>query len=562
MNATRFRQSVRSFGTDFGRVRAGEDRLLETVKGFEQGLQELTSSKSAAGVSPGHETGKLTDQLKSAIKDAIRQWTEQLAKAAPVRGLSEKYEDRAILLVFGKVNSGKSTFVNFLVEELERAGAGVRGFALEAGKEIDVSPRFAVGATETTARIQGVEVDDRLVFLDSPGLHSVTEENHDRTKLFTDSADAVLWLSPSSSPGQVQELRDLTEELTRKKPLLPVITKSDVRVEDWCETTGCITAEVRNKGSDVRKEQQDDVLSRTRQLGLTVEIRPVISISVLAYEKGGRSDDARSEAGLGMLYECLVELVDQANRYKIGKAEQVARNYIDEHVVRAIEQRVKPRVNDLVALADRCILELDGAKRQQVKDDVETDALSKIRRIVDRHKDSRNKKAIADELHAAVAEKLAEAFDRELRQYVDEVAGVVVALRALSPEDLPDFEDVTIDFERNKGAMARSFSGSLGGAGGTAGGAARHRELDIPGRRHRDRRRDRGDYRRFSWWRTRQLGRKQGDPFRGRRRLGRTAGNERAPRAEEQDRDEGGYRDRRSDRHHQIDEKIRRRRQL
>ena len=324
MNAGRFRESVKRFDRAFGNVDSGEQRLLEAVKKLERRLQDLMNREPATGESQSHDAARLVHELKSAINGAIRQWTEGLAAAAPVRDLSEKYEDRAILLVFGKVNSGKSTFVNLLVDELQRAGASVRGFALEAGEEIDAGSRFAVGATETTARIQGVEVDDRLVVLDSPGLHSVTEENHDRTKLFTDSADAVLWLTPSTSPGQVQELQDLTGELNRKKPLLPVITKSDDLDEDWCEATKRITREWRNKTAEVRKEQEDDVLSRTRQLGLKGEIRPVISISVSAYEEGGRSDGAREEAGLRRLYDCLVDLVDDANRYKIGKAEQVA----------------------------------------------------------------------------------------------------------------------------------------------------------------------------------------------------------------------------------------------
>ena len=49
-----------------------------------------------------------------------------------------------------------------------------------------------------------MELGLRLVFLDSPGLHSVTDKNGELTRRFTDSADAVLWLTPSTSPGQVQ----------------------------------------------------------------------------------------------------------------------------------------------------------------------------------------------------------------------------------------------------------------------------------------------------------------------------------------------------------------------
>lgn len=471
MNATEFRQSVSRFDRDFGRVKDGEDRLLVAVKRFGRRLQELATTNLEAGISHRHEVAKLTDHLKSAIWEAIRQWSQQLADEAPVKKFSARYEDRAMLLVFGKVNCGKSTLVNFLVDELQRAGASVTGFALEAGEQIEVDAHFAVGATETTARIQGVEVDDRLVFMDSPGLLSVTDENHELTKMFTDSADAVLWVSPSSSPGQVQELRDLKAELERKKPLLPVITKSDARVEDWCDATGSITAETRNKTREVRKEQEDDVLSRTRQLGLKAEIRPVISISVFAYERAGRSDDARTESGLDNLYECLVGLVDGANSYKVGKAEQVARNYVVD-ILETTKACVEPALDSLIEQSDCTVRELDGAKRQQLKDEVETDALSQLRRIVDRHKDSKDKEAIADELRATVTAKLAEAIHREFTSYVDAVAGTVVPLLALSSNDLDDFEDISIDFEQTKGTAGRSVAASLGSAGATAGGAA------------------------------------------------------------------------------------------
>ena len=466
MNAAIFRQSVRRFSENFGRVQAGENRLLDAVKGFERRLQDLTNTEWTAGVSQQHDVATLADNLKDAVRDAIQGWTIGLSKRAPVRRLAKKYEDRVILLVFGKVNSGKSTFVNFLVDELGDSGAVIAGFELKAGKQVVVVPRFAVGATETTARIQGVEVDDGLVFLNSPGLHSVTEENHEHTKLFTDSADAVLWLSPSSSPGQVQELHDLKEEMEREKPLLPVITKSDIRIEDWCEATGSITAEIRNKERDVRKEQEEDVLARTRQLGLTAEIMPVISLSILAYEKSCRSDDAHNEAGLGWLYECLVGIVYSANKYKVGKAEQIARNYIKTDVIGTISQRVAPALNDLIDRSDRCIDELDSTKRQQLKDEVEADALSKLRRVVDRYKDSKNKSRIANELSAAITAKLAGTLHRELTCYVEEVAGAMLPVLALSPDELDNFEDITMDFERKKGAAARILSSSIGASGG------------------------------------------------------------------------------------------------
>ncbi|MFX6899715.1 hypothetical protein ABTH92_21315, partial [Acinetobacter baumannii] len=78
-----------------------------------------------------------------------------------------------------------------------------------------------------------------------PGLHSATGENAALTQRFLDSADAVLWLTSSTSPGQVQELDELARELRRGKPLLPVLTRSDVIDED--EVDGRIVKCLRNK---------------------------------------------------------------------------------------------------------------------------------------------------------------------------------------------------------------------------------------------------------------------------------------------------------------------------
>ena len=477
MTAKEFRESVSKFDRGFSRVSDGEGRLLEAIKRFERRLQKLAINSSEAGISKRHEVAKLCDHLKSAIKNAIGQWTEDLADRAPVKRFSASHEDQAIVIVFGKVNDGKTTFVNFLADELQRAGASVRHFELRDGEEIDLAEAFAVGATETTARIQGVEVDHRLVLVDTPGLHSVTVENHDLTKLYTDSADALLWVTPSSSPGQVQELCALKAEVDRRKPLVPLITKSDERVEDWCDSTESITAETRNKTQEVRKAQERDVLCRTQKLGLTVEIRDVISISVFAYERAGRTDDARAEAGIDNLYKCLVSLVDEATRYKVQKAEQAARKFVDDQVLKIIDERVKKCAQEVITRSDDSIRELASGRRQRLKDEVETNVLSQLSRIVDQHKDSKNKGLIADDLRAFCNRKLTEAVLGEFAGYVNGVAGAVwllmaVPMTALSAGDLDDFEDVSFHFEQTKGAAGRSVSASLGSAGAAAAGAA------------------------------------------------------------------------------------------
>ena len=178
------------------------------------------------------------------------------------------------------MNAGKSSFSNFItdlfpIDQIKR-------FRFNAGKVEYFNERFAEGVTETTATIQGVELGKNLVLLDTPGLHSITDKNGDLTRRFTDSTDAILWLTPSTSPGQVQELNDLKEELAKKKPLLPIITRSDVLEEDFCEEVQDLVQVLKNKTHQNRQLQQDDVIQRLKAFdGIdSAMLKQAISISV------------------------------------------------------------------------------------------------------------------------------------------------------------------------------------------------------------------------------------------------------------------------------------------
>ena len=72
--------------------------------------------------------------------------------------------------------------------------------------------------------------------------------------------DGVLWLSSSSSPGQVKELAALGQELRRHKPLLQCLHEVIILKED--EVDGDICQILCNKTSDQRYLQETDVQTR------------------------------------------------------------------------------------------------------------------------------------------------------------------------------------------------------------------------------------------------------------------------------------------------------------
>ncbi len=478
MTVEDFLRSIRSFHEDFGEVKTREDRLLTALARFENTLTGFADTRVPVARA---EFAKLTDTLRSGIVRSVRKWTAGRQASAPVRKLSKRFQDRPIIFVFGKVNSGKSTFMNFLVDELERVGAETKGFVVTDGGVKSATARFETGVTETTNRIQGVEIDRCLALIDSPGLHSVTDANEELTKRYTDSTDAILWLSPSTSPGQVQELNDLNAELERKKPLQPVITKSDRIIETWCDDTQELRRERRNKPACDRKAQEADVRERVRQLGLArkmemeMEIRPVVSISTMAYSESNRSDADWEEAGLGTLFERLTKIVDDARRYKVEeKASQVVRNYIDNEVLGELNCSVVPRIKELTDESERRIASLERSKPGLVAE-VKASAMAALERIVDDHRGDQDVGAISRKFDTAINDGIAAVAKRELNEYVRDLAAILVSVKNLvsvSSDELGTFDEVYEEVEQIKGRAAQSISASVGSIGSAVAAGA------------------------------------------------------------------------------------------
>ena len=294
-----------------------------------------------------HEVDSVNNLLAASAAEWMRKWT----LLEPAQLLARVFDDQVMLLVFGKFNAGKSSLCNLLAERFVAHERVVRYFHLEAGHVVRTTHPLQEGVTETTARLQGVSLGHSLVLLDTPGLHSVTPENAALTQRFTDSADAVLWLTSSTSPGQVQELDEMARELHRCKPLLPVITRSDILEED--EIDGDIVKLLRNKTPSNRHLQEDDVHERARnklaQMGVPSNVlkRPV-SISVHATRAEEQTPQALSEGGFTRFYSAVLDLVKPARAYKQRKSIEVLLHHLEENVLGAIKSDIEPALRLLV----------------------------------------------------------------------------------------------------------------------------------------------------------------------------------------------------------------------
>lgn len=470
MRSEQFLGSIRSFRNTFDEVKIVEERLVAALDRLDNRLVSMTDTRRPATRTQFEE---LTRNLRTGIVRSLKKWKDYHRDRVPVQELSDRFQDRPIILVFGKVNSGKSTFINFLVDELKQFGAEAVGFVVKDGTIMPADPRFETGITETTFQIQGVAIDQCLTLIDSPGLHSVTDANDDLARRYADAADSIVWLTPSSQPGQIQELSDLKEELEQKKPLQPIITKSD-RLEEWCEQ-GEIHKKLRNKSTQERSEQEDYVRKAAQESNLIEEIRSIVSISILVYRE--LKTQARADwddAGLGRLFGRLDGIVNAARGYKVDKARQLMQKYIKE-VLGELQDTIEPGIEKLRVSTKRRIGNLTG-RQPTIVSEVKSRVMAAFTdRIVEKHRSSKNIDAIRRDFNDEIDKQIAEVARSNLKDYVSDVEeslGAVARLASVSSDDLGEFDEVTVGVPQTKGRAAQSISASVGGIGGGAGGAA------------------------------------------------------------------------------------------
>ncbi|HEX3382209.1 MAG TPA: dynamin family protein, partial [Paraburkholderia sp.] len=360
------------------------------------------------------------DAINTLLRDSVHAWMQQWSSLEAAQHLADYFDDQALLLVFGKFNAGKSSFCNFLAERFAAHNRNVQYFHVDAGRVVDTSEPFTEGATETTSRLQGVRLGAKLVLLDTPGLHSVTPQNAALTQRFTDSADGVLWLTSSTSPGQVQELDELGRELHRNKPLLPVVTRSDEYEED--EVDGEIVKCLRNKSAPRRELQEHDIKVRAQDklVAMGVDealLKPPVSISAYVAREAGQTAAAMSEAGFERLYAALLDITGPALAYKRRKRAEVLLHHLEENVLGSLQSDVLPLLAELGEASQATLAKLEQ-QQEQLANAVWRGIVPTLPALLDAHAATHDVLGLCNALSQSIFELFGRETDRLLGDYL------------------------------------------------------------------------------------------------------------------------------------------------
>lgn len=399
---TGFSQTVEEGNAQQNKADKLHQELCDVLKGNILKLKNENHDKSPLN--------KDIDQLINSLEFGLKYLNKQQAALQNRIALQKEYQDKLILLVFGKVNSGKSSFSNYFVSLCKTAlnTDQVNYFYFKEGKRFPMAEPFKEGCIETTAQIQGVEIGN-LVLLDSPGLHSVTEENGQVTQQYSDSADVILWLSASNSPGQTQELNELKNELSKKKTLLPILTKSDKIEEEEQLVAGelDIVSVLEMKEKSVQKIQQQDVYQRsllklqTLACGFQAEqLEAPVSIST-HYAKNNHQDRyVLEEAGIQSLFAGLNRIYETAIEDKKDNIERQMEHYLKETKLYLVSETA----NHLKTLNTQLIKQIENIdqQREHLSETVINQTNLSITEIIGKHESTQNTQGIQTDVNELI----------------------------------------------------------------------------------------------------------------------------------------------------------------
>jgi len=462
-----FKGVVEQSHTDKHKVEIAQGTLTKQLAQNITDLRAINSEESCFYAQISDLTATIQDSLayiessQAALKQRIQ--------------VQSAHQDKLIMLIFGKVNSGKSSFSNYLVnlcqDALEKEQAHY--FYFKEGKKCKMDTAFKEGSVETTAQIQGVEIGN-LLLLDSPGLHSVTEENGALTQKYSDSADLILWMTGSNSPGQTQELEELKSELNKGKVLFPVITKSDRSDEDEIVVDGHaeIVQVLLMKDKLIQEKQQEDVYQRSLNKLSELEkplnsgqLKKPVSISTrYAKEKSGEKNILET-AGIDALFGGLNSVYQEAITYKKDNIQQQVKHYTQDMQQHLSDNTLLP----FIALETALQQHTQKVEQQLsfISENIIHQVSFRIPNIVAQYKETQNIQAIDQAIVAEIEKHRNTAFEDIFSAMFQDLKKATKT--SVEPLHIKaSFEEQTIEYQQVSGSKSKSILQSVLAVGGAA----------------------------------------------------------------------------------------------
>ena len=264
-------------------------------------------------------------KFRSILEETNQNWQKKITTQDTGVHFRAGFNDSLLVFVYGKVKSGKSSLGNYMAwghtdptdqqkrkikKELQPVYFSGQKTEVKGGdvaKEAEIKKEFRVGATEATSSIQGFSLDG-LTWIDSPGLHSINQENGDLAKDYVEHADLILYTMKSDSPGRESDLNEILNLYRADKKIILLLTGSDDVAHDWDDEKDEMISTTVMKDRQRRLDQQKYVRSALEKIpelaGKTNNIEILSFSARYAQENEGQVDNF-ADSGMGQLFAAL-----------------------------------------------------------------------------------------------------------------------------------------------------------------------------------------------------------------------------------------------------------------
>lgn len=478
----------------------------EIFKNHCQQFQQNISQHLQESVEKIPETNPLFDQIKkfrNILEQTNQNWEKKIAIQNTGVNFRSGFNDSLLVFVYGKVKSGKSSLGNYMAWgytdptsqqknntpiDLQPHYFSGQKTSVKGGdqtKEAENKREFRVGATEATSSIQGFSLDG-LTWIDSPGLHSINQENGDLARDYVEHADLILYTMKSDAPCRESDVKEILELYRSDKKVLLLLTGSDDAEHDYDDEKDEIVSKVVMKSPQRRLDQQKytyATLEKFPELMGKMDNIDILSFSARYAQEHQDNPKNFADSGMGVLFSTLgkiasaegVKLKHQVPLKNFKRFLNEFLNDLEKYRELVIEfqqpiERIKKSIPIQINEQKRILEQSLG-----VKLDSEFEELSKYRN--DAVEMNHALKEIANHLIQYQNEAMIAAKEKILKQVVSDLGSqLTVVINNNVLLDLPEFkidqraEQITDSI--NKGTRKRNGGwGALlgGGVGAVAG---------------------------------------------------------------------------------------------
>lgn len=475
---------------------------------FQQNMASYLKA-SEHNISKNNPLSQQIGKFRSILEETNQNWQKKITTQDTGVHFRAGFNDSLLVFVYGKVKSGKSSLGNYMAwghtdpteqqkSEIQKelqpvyfSGQKTEVKGGDVAKEAEIKKEFRVGATEATSSIQGFSLDG-LTWIDSPGLHSINQENGDLAKDYVEHADLILYTMKSDSPGRESDLNEILNLYRADKKIILLLTGSDDVAHDWDDEKDEMISTIVMKDRQRRLDQQKYVRSALEKIpelaGKTNNIEILSFSARYAQENEGQVDNF-ADSGMGQLFAALGKIAREDGvklkhrtpmlNFKnfltdfMSDLENYAQLIVDfQQPIERIQKSIPIQINEHKRLIQQQLSQ---------KVDAEFESLTPYRDDPIQMKQAIKK--IADTLAQQQNEAMITSQQTILQQVMSEFGSQltnVIQHNALL--DLPEFkieqrteqvaDSVTSGTRRRNGGLGALGGGILGGAIGILGGPA------------------------------------------------------------------------------------------